>query len=131
MKIWTEICLEPQGVQSIRGKTIVLYLSDEKIALNARTRAGVVIALLRSDKQVFGACAPVNRRVIQIIKDLNGKEMSQNTLNALKKKNKKYTPFRFSRDYQLIIKWLDFELEGQRTKSTFRREISAKGYNSS
>ena len=61
MKIWTEICLEPSGVQTISGKTIVLYLSDEKVSLNAKTRAGVVKALIRLDKQVFGACAPVNR----------------------------------------------------------------------
>jgi len=127
MKIWTEICLEPSGVQTISGKTIVLYLSDEKVSLNAKTRAGVVKALIRLDKQVFGACAPVNRSVIKIIKDLNGKELSGLTLGNLKKKNKKYTPFRFSRDYQLIIKWLDFELKDKKIdKSTFRREIRAK-----
>jgi len=111
----------------ISGKTIVLYLSEEKVKLNAKTRAGVVKALIRLDKQVFGACAPVNRSVIKIIKDLNGKELNRLTLSDLENKNKKYTPFRFSRDYQLIIKWLDFELKDKKIdKSTFRREIRAK-----
>jgi len=127
MKIWKEICLE-SGVQTIDGKhTIVLYLSEKRINLDAKTRSGVVKSLLRSGVQVFGACAPVNKLVIQTIKDLNGKNLSQNTLNKLKSKNKKYTPFRFSRDYQMIINWLSFELEGRRIdKSTFRRELRGK-----
>ncbi|MGA2310466.1 MAG: hypothetical protein ABSG57_13085 [Candidatus Bathyarchaeia archaeon] len=127
MKIWKQICLE-SGVQRIDGKhTIVLYLSEEKINLNAKTRSGVVKSLLKSGVEVFGACAPVNRLVIQTIKDLDGKNLSQNTLNELKKKNKKYTPFRFSRDYQMIINWLSLELEGRRIdKSTFRAELREK-----
>jgi hypothetical protein len=127
MKIRNQICLE-SGVQKIDGKhTIVLYLSEEKINLNAKTRSGVVKSLLKSGAQVFGACAPVNRLVIQTIKDLDGKNLSQKTLNELKKKSKKYTPFRFSRDYQMIINWLSLELEGRRIyKSTFRRELRDK-----
>jgi len=127
MKIWKQICLE-SGVQTIEGKhTIVLYLSEERINLNAKTRSGVVKSLLGSGVQVFGACAPVNKLVIQTIKNLDGKNLSQNTLNELKRKNKKYTPFRFSRDYQMIINWLSFELEGRRIdKSTFRRELRGK-----
>ena len=65
MKIWTEICIEP-SVQSINGKTLVLYLSEEKLSFNAKTRGGVTKALLGLNKQVFGACAPVNKRVIQV-----------------------------------------------------------------
>jgi hypothetical protein len=127
MKIWTEICLEPRGITVDDKHTIVLYLSKQKIDINAKTRSGVVKSLLRLNTQVFGACAPVNKLVVQTIKNLNGKKLSQNTLDGLKRKNKKYTPFRFSRDYQLIIKWLNFELEGKRIeKSTFRREIRAK-----
>lgn len=127
MKIWKQICLEPSGI-SIDGKhTIVLYLSKKRISLNAKTRSGVVKSLLRLGTQVFGACAPVNKLVIRTIKDLDGKTLSQNTLNKLKRKNKKYTPFRFSRDYQMIIDWLNFELEGRYIeKSTFRRELRAK-----
>lgn len=127
MKIWTEICLEPSGVHTIDDEhTIVLYLSDEKVNINAKTRSGVVESLLRMGIQVFGACSPVNKSVILVIKDLEGKELTQNVLDKLKRKNKKYSPFRFSRDYQLIIKWLIFELEGKRIeKSTFRREIRA------
>jgi hypothetical protein len=95
--------------------------------LTAKTHSGVVRSLLRSDVQVFGVCAPVNRLVIQTIKALDGKNLSQNTLNRLKKKNKKYTPFRFSRDYQMIINWLSFELEGRRIdNSTFRKELRGK-----
>jgi len=128
MKIWVQICLEPTTIRTIDGKhTIVLYLSNERISLNAKTRSGVVEALLRLGTQVFGACAPVNKVVIQTIEDLDGKSLSQSTANKLKRKNEKYTPFRFSRNYQMIIEWLNFELEGQRIdKSTFRRELRAK-----
>jgi len=128
MKIWVQICLEPTTIRTIDGKhTIVLYLSNERISLNAKTRSGVVEALLRLGTQVFGACAPVNKVVIQTIEDLDGKSLSQSTVNKLKRKNEKYTPFRFSRNYQMIIEWLNFELEGQRIdKSTFRRELRAK-----
>lgn len=127
MKIWTEICLEPSGISLDGKRTIVLYLSKQKIDINAKTRSGVVKSLLRLNTQVFGACAPVNKLVIRTIKDLDGKKLSQSTLNELKRRNKKYTPFRFSRDYQLIIKWLNFEIKDRRiNKSTFRREISAK-----
>jgi hypothetical protein len=127
MRIWTEICLEP-GVQRLNEKyTIVLYLSEKKIVLKAKTRSGVVKSLLNSGQQVFGACAPVNDLVVQTIKNLDGKKLSQNIIDRLERKNKKYSPFRFSRDYQLILKWLTFELEGKRIeKSTFRREIRAK-----
>ncbi len=127
MKIWKQICLEP-GVNAIKGKyTIVLYLSEKRICLNAKTRSGVVKSLLKSGAQVFGACAPVNKLVIQTIKNLDNKILNQSTLNKLKKKNKKYTPFRFSKNYQMIIKWLNFELKGRRIdKSTFRRELRAK-----
>ena len=127
LKIWTEICLESSGINTINDEhTIVLYLSEEKVDLNATTRSGVVESLLRKSVQVFGACSPVNKSVVRVIKDLEGKELTQNTLEVLERKNKKYTPFRFSRDYQLIIKWLSFELEGERIeKSTFRREIRA------
>jgi len=128
MRIWTEICLEPSGVQTINEKyTIVLYLSEKKKVLNAKTRLGVVKSLLKSDLQVFGACAPVNELVVKTIKDLDGKKLNQNILDRLERKNRKYTPFRYSRDYQLIIKWLTFELEDKRIeKSTFRREIRSK-----
>ena len=126
MKIWTEICIEPSG-QSINGKTIVIYLSEEKLSFNAKTRGGVTKALLRLNKQVFGACAPVNKRVIQIIKALEGKEMSAETLESLRKRNKKYTPFRYSRDYQLIIQWLDLELKGNMLRdTTFRKIVRAQ-----
>jgi len=128
MKIWKQICSEPSPIMTIDGKhTIVLYLSNKRISLNAKTRSGVVKALLRLDAQVFGACAPVNKLVTQTIEDLDGKSLSQSTINQLNRKNKKYTPFRFSRDYQKIIEWLNFELKGQRIdKSTFRRELRAK-----
>ncbi|HXZ94825.1 MAG TPA: hypothetical protein VEG28_02810 [Dehalococcoidia bacterium] len=106
--------------------TIVLYLFDKRIKLYAKTRSGVVAALIRSDAQVFGACAPVNKKVIQAIRDLDGKNLSRSTINQLTRRNKKYTPFRFSRDYRMIIKWLNFEYEGKRIdKSTFRRELRA------
>jgi hypothetical protein len=127
MKIWKQICLEPSGITTDGKHTIVLYLSKKRVNLNAKTRSGVVKSLLKLGAQVFGACAPVNKLVIQTIKDLDGKNLSQNTLNKLKRENKKYTPFRFSRDYQMIINWLNFELEGRRIdKSTFRRELRAK-----
>lgn len=131
MKIWKQICLE-SGVQRIDGRhTIVLYLSEKRINLNAKTRAGVVKSLLRLGVQVFGACAPVNKLVVQTIKDLEGETLSQSTLNKLKRKNQKYTPFKFSRDYQMIINWLSFELEGRRIdKSTFRRELKIRRVNS-
>lgn len=127
MRIWKQICLE-SGVQRIEGKhTIVLYLSEERINLRAKTRSGAVKSLLRSGVQVFGACAPVNKLVILTIKGLDGKNLSQKTLSGLKRKNKKYTPFRFSKDYQMIMAWLSFELEGGRIdESTFRRESRAK-----
>jgi hypothetical protein len=64
MKIWTEICIEPI-VQLINDKTIILLLSEEKLSFNAKTRGRVTKSLLRLKKQVFGACAPLNKRVIQ------------------------------------------------------------------
>lgn len=127
MKIWKQICLEPSGITMDGKHTIVLYLSKKKIKLKAKTRAGVVKCLLRLGAQVYGACAPVNKTVIRTIKDLDGKNLSRNTLNKLKRKNKKYTPFRFSRNYQMIMNWLNLELEGWRIyKSTYRRELRAK-----
>jgi hypothetical protein len=126
MKIWKHICLE-KGVQRVDGKhTIVLYIFDNRIKLKARTRPGVVGTLIRSGAQVFGACAPVNKDVIQVIRDLDGKNLSRSTINELIKRNKKYSPYRFSRDYQMVIAWLNFEHEGKRIdKSTFRRELRA------
>lgn len=128
MRIWKQVCLEPRPVRTTDGKhTIVLYISDKKIGLNAKTRSGVVKALLRLGAQVFGACAPVNKLVIETIQALDGRSLSQSTIDQLKRQNKKYTPFRFSRDYQKIIKWLDFEHQGHRLNgATFRHTIDAK-----
>ena len=76
----------------------------------------------------FSALVPplISKKVIQAIKDLDGKNLSRSTIDQLTRRNKKYTPFRFSRDYQMIIKWLTFEYEGKRiAKSTFGRELRA------
>jgi len=101
MKIWVQICLEPTTIRTIDGKhTIVLYLSNERISLNAKTRSGIVEALLRLGTQVFGVCAPVNKVVIQTIEDLDGKSLSQSTVNKLKRK-KRSTPHL---DFREIIK---------------------------
>ena len=113
---FSALCEEP-GVQTLPNgrRTIVIYASKKEVRVNARTRPAVVKALVRAGAHVFGAAAPVSKHVIKVFMNLQGKQLSAELLENLRKRNRKYSPYRLPKDFQLLILWL--EEESKRTRS--------------
>jgi len=123
VKVWIKICKE-YGVNVIEevenqpytGYTMVPYLSDSEVDITAESRSQTVKNLGKRGIAVFGGCAPVSKHVVRTVRGLHGKELNEDLIALLERKNRKYSPYRYSRAYQSLLEWLKYNLRMRRGK---------------
>jgi len=111
MRIWIKRCREP----SQETWTLLPYVSDHEISLNTKQRPSVVKNLLKRGCGVYGGCDSVHREVKNMVKGLHGRKLSKSLLTSFQRvciANLASGSLIFcrSRNYQEIIRWLDYEL---------------------